>query len=139
MFKENCKEETTMTNKKFFVPTLAFITDAGLALYSYLICTDYKKFQEIAKITISDPDFQLELYKILLQTLTFTLIVFLLFHLVIYIMYFKEIKFAKKYVKFYLLLAILSLAISTVLSFNFYILIALASFAICFKNLKTAE
>ena len=128
-----------MTKNKYFVPTLAFLTDAALAFYTYLLCTDYKKFQEIAKITIRDPDFQLEIYKVLLQTLTFILLLFLFFHLIIYILFYRGKNFARKYVRFYLIVAIGSLGLSILFSFNIYFVFALVAFLICFRGLKTAE
>jgi hypothetical protein len=72
-----------MTKSKYFVPVLALVTDIGLAIYSYLLMTNYEKFQKYAKIAIKDPDFQLELYKLILQTMTFLLFVFLFLHLII--------------------------------------------------------
>jgi hypothetical protein len=128
-----------MTKSKYFVPVLALVTDIGLAIYSYLLMTNYEKFQKYAKIAIKDPDFQLELYKLILQTMTFLLFVFLFLHLIIYILYLNKNKYAQKYVRFYLIVALLSLGLSLIFSFNFYILIAAVSFGFCFKNLKTAE
>ena len=114
-----------MTKSKYFVPVLALITDIGLAIYSYLMMTNYERFQKYAKIAINDPDFLLELYKILVQTMTFLLLVFLFLHLIIYILFSKKNKYAQKYVRFYLIVALLSLGLSLIVSFNFYVFVFL--------------
>lgn len=44
----------------------------------------------------------------MMQSFTFTLILFLLFHLIIYILLWKEKKYAIKYVRFYTFMAALS-------------------------------
>jgi hypothetical protein len=126
-------------NKKLLVPILAFTTDAALSFYTYIIFTNYEQFQKYAKMTINDPDFQLEIYKVMLQSLTFILILFLFFHFIIYLFYYRGSAFAKKYVRFYLITAIASLGISMLFSFDLYFFMAILSFVFCFSKLKTAE
>jgi hypothetical protein len=128
-----------MTRNRLLVPVLAFLTDAGLAFYTYLLCTDYTQFQKYAKATINDPDFQLQIYKVLVQTLSFILLVFLFLHLIVYFFYYRRNKFATKYVRFYLIMAIISLVLSLAFSFNIYFLLGTISFGICYSKLKTVE
>jgi len=128
-----------MSNSKALVPVLAFLTDIALAIYSYFLATDYEQYKKYAQLTTQDPDFQLQVYQVLVQTLTFVLIIFLFIHLIIYVLYYQNKKFARQYVRFYLIVAIVSLAISVVFSFNIYLIMAAMAYAFCLKNFKTVE
>ena len=129
-----------MTNKKkLLVPALSFATDSGLALYTYLICTNYDQYKKYVKMVSGDPDFQLELYKVVVQTLTFVLLLFLFFHLIIYVLYYRNVKFARQYVKLYLILALVSLVVTLLFSFSISPLIACITYGICLKKFKIAE
>jgi hypothetical protein len=124
------------SESKYFVPGLAFITDVAMAIYSYFLCTNYEQYKKYAQMAIPDPDFQLQLYKVLLQTMTFVLIIFLFFHLIIYFFYYRGAKFARQYVRFYLIVAVASLAISVLFSFNIYIVLATIAYGICLNKFK---
>lgn len=128
-----------MNKKKLLVPVLAFATDSALAFYTYLLCTNYDQYKKYAKLVSGDPDFQLEFYKVIVQTLTFVLLLFLFFHLIIYILYYRNIKFARQYVKLYLILALVSLIATLLFSFSIYPLLACVTYGICLKKFKIAE
>jgi hypothetical protein len=128
-----------MNNKKHLVPTMAFFIDIVLSYYTYSMFTNYEKFKKIAKATIPDPDFQLQVYQILVQALTFTLIIFLTFHLIMYFLVYKSKKFAIKYMRFYLITACISLVISMFFSFDIFYLFGGIAYGLAYSKLKTAE
>jgi hypothetical protein len=128
-----------MNKNKLIVSGLGLLTDILLAIYTYFICSNYEQFQKYAKIAIADPSLQLEVYKMLVQTLTFVLIVFILLHFIVYFFYYRGSLYAKKYIKFYLIMALVSLVISNLFSFDIYFMIGTILYGICFAKLKTAE
>lgn len=87
---------------------LCFLTDLGLSIWSYFKVSNYEEYVKISKPYLSSPDFQLQIYQVMLQSLTFSLFLFLSFHLVVYYLYTKNKKWAEKYVRFYTLLASIS-------------------------------
>lgn len=90
------------------IAVLCFLADIGLSLWSYFKLTNYDEYLKAAGPLIGSPDLQVQLYQVLLQTFTFTLMIFLALHLIIYILLWKKRKYAIKYVRFYSLLASLS-------------------------------
>jgi hypothetical protein len=127
-----------MNEKKLVVSGIGLGTDISLAIYTYFLCSNYEKFQKYAKIAIGDPSLQLEVYKMLLQVLTFVLFAFVLLHLIIYFLYIRGSKYASKYINFYLIMALVSLVVSNLFSFNIYFLIGTVLYGICFSKFKTA-
>jgi hypothetical protein len=134
------------------IAVLCFLTDVGLAIWSYLKATNYEEFlksaKEIAgsagpyKQVFDSPDFQVQIYQVLLQSLTFSLLLFLAFHLVIYVMFWKEKTYAQKYLRFYTFMAALSCVI--MLAYKMFIgIIPLAIYALSFSAIgklpKTLE
>lgn len=93
---------------KLKIASLCFLTDLGLSLWSYFKLTNYDEYLKAVRPMLASPDFQLQIYQVLLQSLTFSIILFLSFHLVVYYLFAKEKKWAMKYVRFYSLLAALS-------------------------------
>ncbi|MBP9681717.1 MAG: hypothetical protein KBD76_09955 [Bacteriovorax sp.] len=87
---------------------LSFISDLSLSLWSYFSLTNYEEYLKTISPMVSSPDFQIQIYQVLLQTLTFSLSLFMVFHLVIYILYWKEKSYATKYVYYYSFMAALS-------------------------------
>ncbi len=90
------------------IALLCFLTDLSLSIWSYLKLTNYDEYLKAVKPIVDSPDFRVQIYQVLLQSLTFSLILFLAFHLVIYILLYKEKKYAIKYVRVYTALAALS-------------------------------
>ena len=105
-----------LNEKKFKILTISasFLADLTAVLYVYALLLDEKKFNnsfEIARKLIEtanpqlkgmvDRNFIQELWGVLLMT-TFTMLtLFLVFHVLIYILHYKGKKFAKGYVVFY--------------------------------------
>ena len=103
------------------IALLCFLSDLGLGVWSYYKTTNYEEYLKMSKEVASQagpykqvldsPDFQVQLYQVILQSLTFSLLLFLTFHLVIYILFWKEKKYATKYLRFYTFMAALSCVI----------------------------
>jgi membrane-bound ClpP family serine protease len=97
---------------------LCFLTDLGLSIWSYFKLSNYdeytkyvqeaKPYLDATKSPLASPDFQIQLYQVLLQSLTFTLFLFLAFHLVVYYLYSRGKKWAEKYIRLYTFLAAIS-------------------------------
>ncbi|MFA6238213.1 MAG: hypothetical protein WC635_12845 [Bacteriovorax sp.] len=90
------------------IAILCFLSDVGLSLWSYFKLTSFEHFKTSIQPYIDSPDFQLQVYQIVMQSFTFTLLLFLSFHLIIYILLWKEKKYAIKYIRFYSFMAALS-------------------------------
>lgn len=103
---ESSKSEHLMSKKQ--TALLAFLTDLGLSIWSYFKLTNYDEYLKAVKPYLSSPDFQIQIYQVLLQTFTFTILIFLTLHIAIYWTYTKEKKWAIKYVRIYSFLAAVS-------------------------------
>ncbi len=104
---------------KILVALLCFLSDAAVSLWSYFKMTNYDEYVKAIKQAIDSPDFQLQIYQIFLQTLTLVLIIFLILHLVIYVLFYKEKKLAIKYVRLYSFMAAIS-AVAMIISLKAY-------------------
>jgi hypothetical protein len=93
------------------IALFCFLADLGVSIWSYKEIQNYDEYLKIVKPIINSPDFQVQLYALILQTVIFTIIFFLLFHIVIYVLYLKDVKYARKYMRFYTFLAAISAAI----------------------------
>ena len=82
-----------------------------MSIWSYEKIKNYDEYLKIVKPMIDSPDFQVQIYAVLLQSFIFTMMIFLIFHVVIYILFVREVKYAIKYVRFYTFMAALSAAI----------------------------
>lgn len=87
--------------KKFLIILGCLLSDIGLSLWLYFKASNFNEYMKYAARITDSPDFQVQLYKVYLQSLTFGLILFVVAHLIIYTLYWKEFKAAKFYVKFY--------------------------------------
>jgi hypothetical protein len=123
--------------KKLIIPSLCFVSDALMSLWSYLKLSNYDEFIKYIKISIDSPDFQVQLYKIFLQTLTLVLVLFVIIHAIIYFFYFKEKKLAQKYVRVYSAMAALSALSLIVTSQLFVMIIPTAIYAYIFWEVTT--
>jgi hypothetical protein len=85
-----------------------FFTDVVIAVWSYYKATNYDEYVKAIKNVVNSPDYQVQLYQVILQTMTFSLALFLAFHLIIYFMLIKEKTYAIKYLRFYTFSAALS-------------------------------
>lgn len=92
--------------KKRQTALLCFLTDLGLSLWAYFQLTNYDEYVKRTKPVLNSPDFQIQIYQVLLQSFTFALMLFLGFHGVVYWLYSKEKKWAHKYVRIYSFIAV---------------------------------
>jgi hypothetical protein len=100
-------------NKLLSIQCLS-LADIGMAFYTYYALSNFEEFKKILNASgMSSPDFQLQIYKVFLQTLIFTSVLLIGFHLIIYYLYYQDKKFARMYVRYYSLLAAVSMLIST--------------------------
>ena len=90
------------------VALLCFLADLGISIWSYQMVKNYDEYLKLVKPMIGSPDFQVQLYAVLLQTFLFTMLIFLSFHAIIYFLFAREVRYAIKYVRFYTLMAALS-------------------------------
>lgn len=67
----------------------------------YFKATNYHNYGRIAAETIDSPDFQIQLYKVLLQSLTFFLLVFIVAQTFVYVLAWRNFKAAYFYLKFF--------------------------------------
>lgn len=96
--------ERLLLNKqqtKTFTTIACLLSDVGLSLWLYYKVSNYNEYLKYVKVITESPDFQVQLYRVYMQSLTFGLLLFIFSHLVIYILYWKEYKAAQVYLKFY--------------------------------------
>ena len=94
-----------------------FLSDLTLVAWIYFMFTSYSRYVSLASDTIDSPDFQIQLYKVILQSLTFMLLIFIAGQAVVYILAWRKLRSAYFYLKFFAVLGfVLSLYISIVLS-----------------------
>lgn len=117
------------------IAILCFLADVGVSVWSYFKLTNYDEFMKSVKPYIGSPDFQVQIYQIMLQSFTFTLFLFLAFHLVIYYLFYKEKNYATKYVRFYTIMAALSAAIMIV-SGTFVAIVPLIIYTLSYVNVS---
>jgi hypothetical protein len=117
-----------------------FATDVGLSIWAYFKSTNYEEYLKLVKPILGSPDLEVQVYQVLVQTLTFTLLIFLIFHFVIYLMLSKEKKYALKYTRIYCAMASISAALM-LFSYPFAMFLPLIVYATSFisigKILKT--
>ena len=90
-----------MIKSKIHIATYCFITDVILSLWSYFKLTNYDEYLKQVKSITTSPAIQLQVYQMMLQWFTVTVILFLIFHLVVYFYFWKVKVSAVKYVRFY--------------------------------------
>jgi hypothetical protein len=97
------------------IAILCFLADLGISVWSYEKIKNYDEYLKIVKPMIDSPDFQVQIYGVLLQSFIFSMLIFLVFHLVIYFLFVRETNYAVKYVRFFsgVMVAILPFIIYT--------------------------
>jgi hypothetical protein len=78
-----------------------YLTDLALIAWLYFRATNYGRYTGTLEGKIDSPDFQIQLYKIMLQSLTFALLLFLAAQTVVYIMAWKKMRAAYLYLKYF--------------------------------------
>ncbi|MDD4974757.1 MAG: hypothetical protein PHY93_10430 [Bacteriovorax sp.] len=102
--------QNTLKDKKQ-IAILCFLADLGISVWSYEKIKNYDEYLKIVKPMVDSPDFQVQIYAVLLQSFIFSMLIFLVFHLVIYFLFVRETKYAIKYVRFYTFMAAISAGI----------------------------
>lgn len=125
------------------VAVLCFLSDIGISIWSYLKLTNYDEYLKLAKPIIGSPDLEIQLYQILIQSFTFTLLLFLFFHLAIYLLLWKKKAYSIKYLRFYTFTAAIS-CLLMIVSYGAYLtIIPLAIYILSFitlgKTLKSMQ
>ena len=100
-----------MLKDKKQVALLCFLADVGLAYWSYQYIKNYDEYLKIVKPIVNSPDFQVQLYAVVLQSFIFSMLIFLALHLIIYILFLRNVKYAIKYVRYYSFMAAVSAGI----------------------------
>lgn len=98
---------------KFISLAGCFLSDMTLISWIYYQATNYQNFNVIAKSAINSPDFQIQLYKVILQSLTFLLLLFVLAQSAVYIMAIKNMRAAYLYLKIF---AVVGFALSLLIA-----------------------
>lgn len=111
----------TKIQQKILALILCFFSDLTLVAWAYFKATNYNRYTRISNEIISSPDFQYQFYGILLQSLTFALLLFIFAQLIVYILAWRQFRAAYLYLKFF---AVMGFAITT------YITIMSSSFAL---------
>ncbi len=91
--------------QKILAIVTCYASDLTLAAWLYFKATNFNLYSVTASQSIDSPDFQIQLYKILLQTLTFFLLVFLLAQTAVYVLAWKNFRAALLYLKLFVILA----------------------------------
>ena len=81
-----------------------YLTDLALMAWLYFRATNYGRYTGTLKGKIDSPDFQVQLYKVMLQSLTFALLLFLIAQTVVYILAWKKFRAAYLYLKYFAVL-----------------------------------
>jgi hypothetical protein len=91
------------------IALLCFLTDIGIAYWSYLQISNYNEFKRVAGNTV-DPEMLSQIYGLLMDGFMISMAIFLILHAVIFLLFIRESIFATKYVRFYTFMAALSAA-----------------------------
>ncbi len=86
-----------------------FLSDVTLFSWIYWQATQYHQFNQLIESSLNSPSFELQLYKVLLQSLTFFLLLFVSAQFVVYVLSWKKMRAALLYLKLY---SVLGFAIS---------------------------
>lgn len=89
------------SQQKILAMAGCYLTDLTLIAWLYFRATNYGRYTHNLEGKVDSPDFQIQLYKVLLQSLTFALLLFLAAQTVVYIMAWKKKRAAYLYLKFF--------------------------------------
>ena len=111
----NSKEAKVLT-------TIAcFLSDATLLTWLYWKASNYEQYGKLASGLLDSPNFQVQLYKVLLQSLTFFLLLFICAQFFVYVLALKKFRAAYFYLKYFVVLGF-ALALFITLTDSFYAL-----------------
>lgn len=118
------------------IAILCYLSDFAISLWAYLRLTDYDEYLKSARSVTSSPDLQLQVYQIMLQSFTFALLLFLAFHFVIYLFFWKHKIYSIKYIKFYSLLAALTCLLLIYSLKAYWIVVPFIIYSLSFKSIN---
>ena len=113
------------TQQKNLAILACYISDVTLVAWVYYISTNYQYYNERIKGQVTSPDFQLQFYQIMLQSLTFALLLFIAAQTIVYILSFRGMRSAHFYLKYF---SVLGFAVSAYIfySANFFAIVPAA-------------
>ncbi len=115
------------------------LSDFILSIYTFYLLKDYDQFRIQLEKYSQNPDFNLEIYKLFLQTLIFIFLVLISIHAIIGIFFYKQKKIAVGYFQYYSLMAAISVLISFVFMLNPIFLITGLIYFLIYFNIKNAK
>lgn len=130
--------------QKIFAIAGCYLSDLTLMAWLYFKATNFHNYGKVAASSIDSPDFQIQLYKVLLQSLTFFLLVFTVAQTFVYILAWRNFRAAYFYLKFFAVLGFSAFLLVTFTNSLFALLPAVIYvggyyvFARSFKELKPA-
>lgn len=116
-------------HQKTLATITCYVSDVTLMLWLYFKATNYNDYLHKAKVAVNSPDFQIQLYHVLLQSLTFSLLLFLLAQTIVYILFWRNLRGAKIYLKYF---AVFGAALSLMIVLNSTLFALLPFLFYCF-------
>lgn len=89
------------SQQKILAMVGCYLTDLALVAWVYFRATNYGRYTGTLEGKIDSPDFQIQLYKVMLQSLTFALLLFLIAQTVVYILAWRKFRGAYLYLKYF--------------------------------------
>lgn len=78
-----------------------YMADLTLVAWLYFRATNYGRYTKNLRTIVDSPDFQIQLYKVILQSLTFALLLFITAQTIVYILAWKNFRAAYIYLKYF--------------------------------------
>lgn len=100
---------------------MCLMADITMVAWLYFKATNYNRYTRISSEVIDSPDFQFQMYGVLLQSLTFALLLFLTAQIVVYVLAWKKFRGAYLYLKFFAVFGFAVAMYVTVMSSSFAI------------------
>jgi hypothetical protein len=96
-----------------------YLSDVTLVAWIYFQTTNYKNYGIAVGQKLESPDFQLQFYQVLLQSLTFALLLFICAQTFIYVLGWRHLRSALLYLKYF---SVLGFAVALYITFasSFY-------------------
>lgn len=91
-----------------------YLSDVTLVAWIYFQTTNYKNYGMAVGQRLDSPDFQLQFYQVLLQSLTFALLLFICAQTFIYVLGWRNMRSALLYLKYF---SVLGFAVALYISF----------------------
>jgi hypothetical protein len=83
-------------DQKTLAVLTCYFSDIALLCWFYFKATNYEGYAKKAKVALDSPDFQIQLYRVLVQSLAQT---------IVYILYWRNLRSAQLYLKYFAIVA----------------------------------